>query len=134
MFLDISQNSQENTCTRDSFLITLQALKKSFWHRCFPVNSAKFLRKPFSQNTSGRLLLISHYSNQPINPFVLNVYPFFSPWKHQKTVRFSGIFRGWRKVALGTNELINQATKGERSLVLKLQPSTKYLTKCKKIK
>ena len=31
-------------------------LKKSLWHRCFPVNFAKFLRTPFLQNTSGRLL------------------------------------------------------------------------------
>ena len=32
-------------------------LKKSLWHRCFPVNFAKFLITPFLQNTSGRLLL-----------------------------------------------------------------------------
>ena len=32
-------------------------LKKRFWHRCFPVNFAKFLRTPFLQNTSERLLL-----------------------------------------------------------------------------
>ena len=32
-------------------------LKKRLWHRCFPVNFAKFLRTPFSQNRSGRLLL-----------------------------------------------------------------------------
>ena len=32
-------------------------LKKRLWHRCFPVNFAKFLRTPFSQNTAGRLLL-----------------------------------------------------------------------------
>ena len=31
-------------------------LKKRLWHRCFPVNFAKFLRTPFLQNTSGRLL------------------------------------------------------------------------------
>ena len=31
--------------------------KKSLWQRCFPVNFAKFLRTPFLQNTSGRLLL-----------------------------------------------------------------------------
>ena len=31
--------------------------KKRPWHRCFPVNFAKFLRTPFLQNTSGRLLL-----------------------------------------------------------------------------
>ena len=38
-------------------------LKKRLWHRCFPVNFAKFLRTPFLQNTSGRLLLtgIIHY-------------------------------------------------------------------------
>ena len=28
-------------------------LKKSLWHRCFPVNFAKFLRTSFLQNTSG---------------------------------------------------------------------------------
>ena len=32
-------------------------LKKRLWERCFPVNFAKFLRTPFLQNTSGRLLL-----------------------------------------------------------------------------
>ena len=31
--------------------------KKRLWHRCFPANFAKFLRAPFSKNTSGRLLL-----------------------------------------------------------------------------
>ena len=31
--------------------------KKRPWHRCFPVNFAKFLRTPFFHNTSGRLLL-----------------------------------------------------------------------------
>ena len=32
-------------------------LKKRPWHRCFPVNFAKFLRTPVLQNTSARLLL-----------------------------------------------------------------------------
>ena len=32
-------------------------LKKRLWHRRFPVNVVKFLRTPFLQNTSGRLLL-----------------------------------------------------------------------------
>ena len=45
--LEILQNSQENTCAR----------VKRLWHRCFPVNFAKFVRTPFSQNTYGRLLL-----------------------------------------------------------------------------
>ena len=62
VFLEISQNSQENTYARVSFLIKLRPeacnfIKKRLWHRCFPVNFVKFLRTPFSQNTSGRLLL-----------------------------------------------------------------------------
>ena len=32
-------------------------LKKSLWHRCLPVNFAKFLRTPFLKNTSEQLLL-----------------------------------------------------------------------------
>ena len=32
-------------------------LKKKLWHSYFPVNFMKFLRTPFLQNTSGRLLL-----------------------------------------------------------------------------
>ena len=65
MFLEILQNSLENTCARFSFLIKLQAsgnrhqttlLKKRLWHRCFPVNFLKFLRTHFLQNTSGLLL------------------------------------------------------------------------------
>ena len=62
MFWEISQNSQKYTCARDSFSIKLEAsgllLKKRLWHRCFPVNFAKFLRKTFLQKTSGRLLLL----------------------------------------------------------------------------
>ena len=32
-------------------------LKMRLWHRCFPVTFATFLRTPFLQNTSGRVLL-----------------------------------------------------------------------------
>ena len=32
------------------------SLKKRLWYRCFPVNFTKFLRTPFSHNTSERLL------------------------------------------------------------------------------
>ena len=52
VFLEISQNSQENTCARVSFLIKLPGL------RPFPINFVKFLRTFFLQNTSGRLLLV----------------------------------------------------------------------------
>ena len=58
VFLKISQNSQENTCTRvSSRLRSTTLLKKRLWHRCFPVNFVKFLRTPFLQNTSGGCFL-----------------------------------------------------------------------------
>ena len=58
----ISQNSQENTCARVSFLIKLQPmpttlLKKRLLYKCFPANFVKFLRRPFPPNT---LLAASH--------------------------------------------------------------------------
>ena len=54
--------TQKHLCRVSFWIIKLQAeacnlLKKRVWHTCFPVNFAKFLRKPFLQNTSGRLLL-----------------------------------------------------------------------------
>ena len=75
VLLEISQNSQENTCARVSFLIKLQTppatlLKKSLWRRCFPVNFAKFLGTPFSQYTSGRLPLTYKGTKININPWV----------------------------------------------------------------
>ena len=52
-FLEISQNSHENTCDRVSLLIELQApatlLKERLCHRCFSVNYAKFWE--ISKNT-----------------------------------------------------------------------------------
>ena len=49
LFIEISQNSQENTFARVSFLLKLlkKLLKKRLWHRCFPVNFAKFWRISF---------------------------------------------------------------------------------------
>ena len=39
-------------------------LKKRLWHRCFPVNFAKFVRTPFLQKTYGRPLLTVPTSNK----------------------------------------------------------------------
>ena len=65
VFLEISQNSQENTCARISLLIKLQVtsatpatlLKKRHWRWRFPVNFAKFLRTPFATEHLRWLLL-----------------------------------------------------------------------------
>ena len=50
-------------------------IKKRLWHRCFPVNFAKFLRTPFLQNTSGRLLLfrVNRVSDYYAKSFYINV-------------------------------------------------------------
>ena len=42
-------------------------LKKRFWHRCFHVNFAKFLRILFLQNTSGWLLLLWQKMSSIVN-------------------------------------------------------------------
>ena len=50
VFLQISQNSQENTCARNLFF-------KRLYYRFFPVNFLKFIGPLFLQSTFGRLLL-----------------------------------------------------------------------------
>ena len=69
VFFEISQNSQEKTCARVSFLInfiktliTLTLLKTRL--RCFPVNFVKFLRTPFSIEHLWWLLLIEFFCYQ----------------------------------------------------------------------
>ena len=70
------QNLQIHDMKRISALIQKQApdvfyrnssrpatlLKKRLWHRYFPVNFVIFLRIPFLQNTSGRLLLLKFWN------------------------------------------------------------------------
>ena len=53
VFLEILQNSQENTC------VTL--LKKRLWYRCFPMNFSKFLRTPFLTEHLRWLLLYREF-------------------------------------------------------------------------
>ena len=45
----------------------------------------------------------------------LPMHPFSTPWKHQKTERFSDVFRGLRKGALGTNGLMQISLRGFRT-------------------
>ena len=53
MFVETSQNSQENTCAKVSFfnkvagLRSATLLKKRLWHRCFPVNFKLFIYNIF---------------------------------------------------------------------------------------
>ena len=47
----------DQRCSMKKGLRPATLLKKRLWHRCFPMNFAKFLRTIFLQNTSGQLLL-----------------------------------------------------------------------------
>ena len=49
VFLEISRS-----CLRPATL-----LKKRLWHKCFPVNFVKFLRRSFLQSTSGGVVLLA---------------------------------------------------------------------------
>ena len=76
VFLEISQNSQENTCVRASFLIKLQAqacnfIKKETLTQVLPYEFCEILRAPFLQNTSGRLLLGFYDYSHPMHQRVL---------------------------------------------------------------
>ena len=55
--------------------------KERLWHRCFPVNFAKFLSAPFLQNISGRPLLMFQI-RKPAGPsqmfFKLGVFKSFA--------------------------------------------------------
>ena len=71
----------EKRCSRAATL-----LKKRLWHRCFPVNFAKFLRTSFLQNTSERLLLkCRDFQRKKETLATFPLIPFYILWKHQKT-------------------------------------------------
>ena len=46
-----------------------KTVKKRLRHKCFPLNVTKFVRTPFLQNTSGRLLLLLVFQKQPSEVF-----------------------------------------------------------------
>ena len=78
VFLEISQNPQENTCAKDSLL------KKKLWQRCFPVNFAKFLGKlflhPWTTASVFRHSKVAFWNFSPINcsidntPFLFDLF------------------------------------------------------------
>ena len=50
-----------------------------------------------------------HSAASLTHPFPM--HPFYTPWKHQITLPFSDVFRGYTKDALGTNELSSSLLK-----------------------
>ena len=78
-FLEISQNSQENSCVRVSLLKkSTSLLKKRLWHRCFPANFVKFLRTSFLTKNLWWLLLFYHNNSTKIHKDHLYCKLFFT--------------------------------------------------------
>ena len=68
VLLEMLQNSQENTCARVSFFNKVAGLrhvtlsKKRLWHRCSPVNFAKFLTTPYFLTEHLQWLLLEDWT------------------------------------------------------------------------
>ena len=93
VFLEMSQNSQENTSARASFLLSLRPptlLKKRLWHRCFPVNFVKLLRTPFYGEYLWLLLLKNWHFLTILNEGVKNV-------SFSNNITFLHYIFGWRR-------------------------------------
>ena len=95
-FLEILQNSQENTCANKQTPVKTPQpatlLKKKLWYRCFPVNFAKFLRTPFLTEHLRCLLLPVAKQLSGLNPLSLS---------NNKNYRLSRVFPfNKRKIAV----------------------------------
>ena len=79
----------------DPRIIKLKTLlRKRLWHRYFPVNFVKFLRAPFLQNTSGRLLLdLVEFSFYPLNSFFETLENLNEGWWYSR--KFHSLKHDW---------------------------------------
>ena len=73
--------------------------KKRFWHRCFPVNSAGFLRTSFLQNTSTSVSINSTISLKPFTPSKLNLASYLSKIGNS-------LIDDWDKIRLASSLLL----------------------------
>ena len=97
VFLKVSQNSQENTCARVSFLTKMQVSAKRLWHRYFPVNFVKILRTRFLTEHLRWLLLLNEVMEK-VNKQRLQIS--VKPRMLESLAKLSNIF--------GETELIRQ--------------------------
>ena len=81
----------------------------------FPFDLPESIRKPklflFSRVTPIEVLMKSFSgTTQSLRKldliYLFRMQPFSNPWKHQKTIRFSGVFRGGRKSCI-RNKWVN---------------------------
>ena len=77
------------------------------WSPCRPTYSDLFCKKPvrkhfvkFTGNTSDEFSffnIVASCRPKTLLTHLFPIHPFSTPWKHQKNVRFSNVFRGWRE-------------------------------------
>ena len=66
-------------------------LKKRLWHRCFPVNFAKLLKRLFLQNTSGGCFWLNKHK-------LITRYPYVLPFLLLSWDKFSlGLYKHWNR-------------------------------------
>ena len=86
VFLEISKFTGKHLCQNVIFnkvaglRPAIKFIKNDTLAQVFPVNFAKFLRTPFLQNTSGRLLLTIHttYTRKTVSSEIQNSYYWIS--------------------------------------------------------
>ena len=90
---------------------------QAFKHRCFPVKFVKLLKRTILKNIfEGLLFCILCYTSYNFKTCHtcqnLQEWTHYNPvllcctsWKHKKTLRFSNVFRGYRKATPGCNWL-----------------------------
>ena len=102
VFLKISQNLNENTCARVSFLSLRPAtlLKERLWHRCFLVNFVKLLRGTIFIEQLWWLLLFLYGIS-----LKMNVYPCFKGWK---ICKYAEKYGPETKLHIFSTNLLNQ--------------------------
>ena len=97
-------------------ILSLNCFEKSFWkilfwkRVCFTISHSKSSTKPY------------------ILSYLFSVHPLSTPWKHQKTIRFSDVFSRLRKGVLGRNArtLLIASQSRVWNIVLKMK-DTKFL-------
>ena len=102
-------------------------LKKRLWHRCFPMNFAKFLRTAFLQNTSERLLrnyatLQCTLNHQPVSLFSTFSQPsvsLYPSWLTPYPVILKFIMKNWISMGIGDIILESLSFYMMRTLVVK---------------
>ena len=71
---------------------TATLLKDRLWHRCFPVNFAKFLRAPFLQKTSGGYFWKSQKNDMKLRKIKVNKSVYIAKWRQRYYKTLNNIF------------------------------------------